>query len=551
MGFKVKRKSLPTWHNEYKSNSNEFVSAFAITTDTDNSAKYYKGTFGGKEFNYVTDMGVFTRRPDSGLFDINNESKLIYKGCALNFEGNLSTPYVIAGNTGWAELPNIYEGTVYDGADRTVIITREYSTDDQTFILKVTVDGVEDTIIQNAPPFIYFEMCAAGGGGAGGNGEHYYNTGDATKTYTGGGGGGGGGICGIFDFTSSSAQTNGFKIILGGSGGGGIVGNTGRDIHNGHDSLPSYICINRDNVFSGDRIVVNGGKGAIACIYTESDGIFLSTGGSYGITDSHPVELTIGSSGSYDIKTLDTNCNTYCLDKSIYVFNGISCSYGGDGTGWTTIYAEDGSASNSGSGGSGNAVWNKYTWGEDDTSETLKIISSNSGGSRGLYKYGGGGGGSSFLGKGGSGAYNEGTGESYTNIAVLATSSGTSDGYGGGGGGGSFGYKWVDTVVDGQSIKIGDYKVGWGAAGAPACLKLYWVPVRGLPIGFQIDGVVYEAEEGMTWEEWCDSEYNTAGYYTGSDGVYLDGAINNQVDGVLPTELIKNDTNYILFSIDP
>lgn len=31
-------------------------------------------------------------------------------------------------------------------------------------------------------------------------------------------------------------------------------------------------------------------------------------------------------------------------------------------------------------------------------------------------------------------------------------------------------------------------------------------------ITFTIDGTEYQAEEGMTWGEWCDSEYNTDGY---------------------------------------
>ena len=31
-------------------------------------------------------------------------------------------------------------------------------------------------------------------------------------------------------------------------------------------------------------------------------------------------------------------------------------------------------------------------------------------------------------------------------------------------------------------------------------------------ITFTIDGTSYEAEDGMTWGEWCDSEYNTGGY---------------------------------------
>lgn len=32
-------------------------------------------------------------------------------------------------------------------------------------------------------------------------------------------------------------------------------------------------------------------------------------------------------------------------------------------------------------------------------------------------------------------------------------------------------------------------------------------------ITFTIGTVTYQAEEGMTWEEWCNSEYNTDGYY--------------------------------------
>lgn len=32
-------------------------------------------------------------------------------------------------------------------------------------------------------------------------------------------------------------------------------------------------------------------------------------------------------------------------------------------------------------------------------------------------------------------------------------------------------------------------------------------------ISFTIDGTSYQAEEGMTWMEWCESEYNTNEYY--------------------------------------
>lgn len=31
-------------------------------------------------------------------------------------------------------------------------------------------------------------------------------------------------------------------------------------------------------------------------------------------------------------------------------------------------------------------------------------------------------------------------------------------------------------------------------------------------ITFRIENLTYQAVEGMTWAEWCESEYNTAGY---------------------------------------
>jgi hypothetical protein len=40
-------------------------------------------------------------------------------------------------------------------------------------------------------------------------------------------------------------------------------------------------------------------------------------------------------------------------------------------------------------------------------------------------------------------------------------------------------------------------------------------------ITFTIDGSEYQAEEGMTWADWVNSEYNTDGYYIGDyDNIY-------------------------------
>lgn len=43
-------------------------------------------------------------------------------------------------------------------------------------------------------------------------------------------------------------------------------------------------------------------------------------------------------------------------------------------------------------------------------------------------------------------------------------------------------------------------------------------PTRNL-IAFTIDGTSYQAEEGMTWQQWVDSNYNTGGFYIDSEGI--------------------------------
>ena len=56
-------------------------------------------------------------------------------------------------------------------------------------------------------------------------------------------------------------------------------------------------------------------------------------------------------------------------------------------------------------------------------------------------------------------------------------------------------------------------------------------------ISFRVNSVSCQAEEGMTWAEWCNSSYNTLGYYTsgnlvyGSSGTYLSSATASSVIG--------------------
>ena len=47
-------------------------------------------------------------------------------------------------------------------------------------------------------------------------------------------------------------------------------------------------------------------------------------------------------------------------------------------------------------------------------------------------------------------------------------------------------------------------------------------------ISFTINGTSYQADEGMTWAEWCESAYNNGGWFISgtmvcsSDGSYID-----------------------------
>lgn len=52
-------------------------------------------------------------------------------------------------------------------------------------------------------------------------------------------------------------------------------------------------------------------------------------------------------------------------------------------------------------------------------------------------------------------------------------------------------------------------------------------------ISFTIGGTPYQAVEGMTWQEWCDSEYNTGGYY-------IDGNFVRPMAGIVVTNANSN-----------
>ena len=64
-------------------------------------------------------------------------------------------------------------------------------------------------------------------------------------------------------------------------------------------------------------------------------------------------------------------------------------------------------------------------------------------------------------------------------------------------------------------------------------------------ITFKIIEIEYQAEEGMTWEEWVNSEYNTDGCYCADDLVWHNSGNNIYLSGPCrPKGIIINNTLY-------
>ena len=67
----------------------------------------------------------------------------------------------------------------------------------------------------------------------------------------------------------------------------------------------------------------------------------------------------------------------------------------------------------------------------------------------------------------------------------------------------------------------------------------YWVEAPKVEtINFQVDGVDYFAEEGMTWEEWVNSEYNVDGFYIINNEIHFYSGtgiwmVDEQIDSVI------------------
>ena len=115
---------------------------------------------------------------------------------------------------------------------------------------------------------------------------------------------------------------------------------------------------------------------------------------------------------------------------------------------------------------------------------------------------------------------------------------------------------WVSGVAStGTFVKHSDMtSLPTGVSGIPSG----WTVVDNVEknlITFTIGGVdEYQAEEGMTWEEWVNSEYNTDDYYCESYYVRIANGTNPTVfddingDYCSPTDVIITNHTYILYN---
>lgn len=74
------------------------------------------------------------------------------------------------------------------------------------------------------------------------------------------------------------------------------------------------------------------------------------------------------------------------------------------------------------------------------------------------------------------------------------------------------------------------------------------IAVAKILIRFSVSEVLYYAEEGMTWEAWCNSEYNTLGAYVSSN--YIEYSYLNEDYENIFTRIYNQDNSVYVLNTD-
>lgn len=105
---------------------------------------------------------------------------------------------------------------------------------------------------------------------------------------------------------------------------------------------------------------------------------------------------------------------------------------------------------------------------------------------------------------------------------------------------------WVSGVNTKDGIFVKNKDATWDVTGSEGIPK-GWTVVNDGDITFTVNGTRYYAEEGMTWEEWINSEYNTDGFTAEGNIVnYGTSILTDNYRMLMKTELIINEHAYIL-----
>lgn len=102
-----------------------------------------------------------------------------------------------------------------------------------------------------------------------------------------------------------------------------------------------------------------------------------------------------------------------------------------------------------------------------------------------------------------------------------------------------------------ETAEVGSIYKYTGTTGAYENGALYVIEEEAVNlISFTVSGTPYQAEEGMTWEQWVNSTYNTGGLFTSGDRVYTHdgGSIGTSSTYARPSDVIQANTNYALRS---